>query len=226
VDVNDDVDYISVLLGMGRIVDLQAEQINKDEITSIVTAFKDKVSGMKVNSGSVQDIGAAFLTSSCVSHSNEVETTNSVVKLWDNLREQVPINDQKDLAATILGTGRIMDIRVDVKDPKVLKDIVSNIRKEMEDHVVESVTFKEMSILLLAAAFVELSPKVEKYRDIVRSWTELRDTLHPNDDVDIVSVILFSGKIKDLDTSMMIQASSVTDQVGFIRTALEKVWSD
>ena len=223
--INNDLDYLAVILSLGRIVDLQADQINVDELQTIVGSFRSKLDELISNQEQVtfSELGAAYLTMACVSHSQEVESIISVVNHWDEVRKSVPINDHIDLASAVLATGRIMDLRVDTKSPEILTDIVINIRTEMESQNISVVDYKELSILLLAAAIVELSPKVETYRDIVKSWFDLRPILKIDDIYDVVSVILFSGKIRDMDISMFIYPASIPDQISFIRTAIDNV---
>ena len=223
IPVKDNADYIAVILSLGRIVDLGADQINVADLQMVISSFREKLDNLGTTQGTATDLGAAYLTMSCVSHSHEVETTTTIVSFWDEIRKNVTIKDQADLASAVLATGRIMDIRIEVKVPEVLADIVENIRKEMKSEKNVQVDFKDLSILLLAAAFVELSPKVEKYRDIIKTWLDLKSMLTVSNIKDIVSIILFSGKIRDLDTSLMIQPSSLTEQIGFIRTALDKL---
>jgi hypothetical protein len=146
-----------------------------------------------------------------------------VINLWDEFRKNITIKDPIDLAASVLATGRIMDLRVDVKSPEVLTEIVSNIRIELESQSTVNNDYKELAILLLAAAFIELSPKVEKYRDIVESWVELKGKLNVSNIQDIVSVILFSGKIRDMDVSTLLYPTSISDQIGLIRSALDRI---
>ena len=223
--IKNDLDYIAVILSLGRIVDLQADQINVNELQSIVTDFRNKLDDLSdfQQQMSFTDIGAAYLTMACVSHSHEVESIISIVNHWDEVRKSIPINDHIDLASAVLATGRIMDLRVDVKSPEILTDIIVNIRAEMESQDITQVDYKELSKLLLAAAIVELSPKVEKYRDIIKSWSDLKPILKITDIKDVVAIILFSGKIRDMDISMFIYPSSLTEQISFIRNAIDKV---
>jgi hypothetical protein len=223
IPINDDIDYVAIILSLGRIADLQADQINIEALQEIVTSFRGRLNEMGSIQGTITDLGAAYLTSSCVSHSHEVESTTSVVNLWDEFRKNIPVKDANDLASSVLATGRIMDLRADVKSPDTLSEIVTNIRNEFGEHNIEHVDFKELSILLLSAAFIELSPKVEKYRDIVKSWQDLKRIVSVKEIKDIVSLILFSGKIRDMDMSMLMYPSSITDQIGFIRNALDNV---
>jgi len=221
--INTDIDYLAVILSLGRIEDLKAELINLEDIQDIITGFRERLDTLGVTDGTLTDQAAAYLTTSCISHSNEVETTTSVLTLWDEIRKNVIIKDPLDLASAILATGRIMDLRADIQSSEVLSEIVDNIRKEMEPHNVSQVDYKELSILLLSAAIVELSPKVEKYRDIVKTWVDLRTMLTITNIKDAISVILFSGKIRDMDTSILMFPSSLTDEIQFVRSALDEV---
>jgi hypothetical protein len=221
--IDDDIDFISVILGVGRIGDLQADFINVDEIQSVVTSFRKRLDEQGITEGGVAEQGAAYLTTSVISHSEEVETTSTVILLWNEIIKHVPMKDDLDLAAAILATGRIMDLRIDVKSMEVLSEIVESIRAELETRDITKVDYKELAMLLLGASIVELSPKVEKYRDIVNSWAELKEKITISDNKDIVAVILFSGKIRDMDTSMLIYPSSITDQISVIRQALDEM---
>jgi hypothetical protein len=223
IPINDDMDYISVLLSIGRISDLQADQINVQELQNIVSGFRSKLTELSTTPGGFTDLGAAYITMSCVSHSNEIESTGSILTLWEEIRSKVPIKDELDFASSVLATGRIMDLRADVKSPELLTEIVTNIRTELENQGFTIMDFKELSILLLAASIVELSPKVEKYRDIVKSWSELKGRIKVSDIKDIVSLILFSGKIRDMDATIFSYPTSITDQINYLRTAMDNM---
>jgi len=222
IPIKDEIDNVAVVLSLGRIVDLQADQINIEDLQEVVNSFRSKMEDRNISQGTLADLGAAYLTMASVSHSHEIESTVSIVNLWDEVRKSIPLNDQLDLASTILATGRIMDLRIDVKSSEILMEIVQNIKKEMESSGLTQVDYKEQAILLLAAAFVELSPKVETYRDIVKSWLELRNIISVSTINDIVALILFSGKVRDMDTSMFMHPSSLTDQIKYITSAMDK----
>jgi len=223
IQIKDDIDYVAVILSLGRIVDLQSDQINVTELQALVNSFRGKMEEVGITQPTLTDQGAAYLTMSCISHSTEVESTSSVLTLWDELRSQVSIRDNLDLASAVLATGRIMDLRADVKSPDALTEIVQSIRADMETQQFGEVDYRELSLLLLSAAIVELSPKVEKYRDIVNSWVDLRAMVSVSSIRDIVAIILFAGKIRDLDISMFMQPSSITEQINMIRTALDNM---
>ena len=50
---------------------------------------------------------SAFLATTLVSHSYEVESTSSIVNLWDDIRKIVRLQNDLDYIAAILATGRI-----------------------------------------------------------------------------------------------------------------------
>ena len=97
------------------------------------------------------------------------------------------------------------------------------LKKEMEGVTLDRLGAKEMAVLLLAVAFVELTPKVEKFRDIVRIWLDLRKTIELKDDRDVVGVILLSGKVRDFDMSTLFHSASAAEQISFLRSAPEKL---
>jgi len=221
--IKSDSDFITAVLTTGRIIDLQAEQIEPEEINTILSSFSERIEDLGISPGTNSDLGAAFITTAIISHSAEVETITSIVNTWMELREKLDIADYIDLASAILTTAHILDLRMDIRSASEIDEMLTNLKKEMDGVTLDSLGGREMAVLQLAVAFVELTPKVEKLRDIVRIWSELRQNIEINDDMDVIAVLLLSGKVRDFDMSTLFHSSSAAEQITFLRKALEKL---
>jgi len=60
-----------------------------------------------------RDVCAALLTMASITSSYKVESTIDIIQLWDDLRTNIPINDDMDYISVLLSLGRISDLQAD-----------------------------------------------------------------------------------------------------------------
>jgi len=207
------MDGIALILTSGRIMDLERDIKSASDLDDIINSIKVKVDRSEIKNPGFPEVSTAFLTSACISHSHEVETTKSIVELWELFSRGVNVSDARGLAASILATGRIMDIRVDIKSPVMINDIVSSITDEIEKSGVSQFEDREVFASFLSSAYIEISPKVEKYRDMVNGWTQVLEEYHPENEKDNVAAIMYSGRIKDSDSIVIMRSQSMMDEI-------------
>ncbi|UCF08349.1 MAG: hypothetical protein JSW28_01270, partial [Thermoplasmata archaeon] len=99
---------------------------------------KERVNMQNIIDTSNLDEISAFLTTTYISHSYEVESTANIISLWDSLRKNVSIKADLDHISALLATGRIMDYGFEIKDPNIFNSIITDINKNMETRNLES----------------------------------------------------------------------------------------
>lgn len=202
VTIETEQDYITAVLTFGRILDIEDEFFEPKKILPIFKGLQEKVNGAwEVGEEGVQpiDIAAAFLTAAVISQTEAVETTGSIVQLWKSLCKFLKITDMYDFIAGLLAMGRIMEEKTQIQTANEINMIVHGLRKEIDESNVPMTADVELAWALLTSAHIEVSETVEKFRDIISTWKNLRDTIVLLDDEDIISCILATGRIRDID---------------------------
>jgi hypothetical protein len=201
VKLKDELDYISAMLATGRVMDYRMEIEDLETLNKIITDINTNIISRKIESSEIQkELIYALITSSSISRSDKVENIRDIVDLWVQLTEGIEINDDLDLIAAILTTGRIMELKIRAGGLDFINTIFLNLKKELAPRLSGTqITRKELSAALLTAAYIEVSKKVEKIRDIADAWERVCDDIVFENEWDYISVILSTGKIKDMD---------------------------
>lgn len=201
VNLKEDLDYISAMLATGRVRDYRFEIENMNFLQTIINDINTNIQSRKIESADLQrELVYAHLTSVSISRSDKVENIREIVDLWMQIKEGIEINDDLDLIAAILTTGRIMELKIKAGGLEFINTIFMNLKKELSSQLAGSaITQKEISAAFLTSAYIEISKKVEKIRDIVDAWENIRKGLKIKDEWDYIASILSTGKIKDMD---------------------------
>jgi hypothetical protein len=201
VKLKDELDYISAMLATGRVMDYSMEIEDLETLNKIIADINTNIIGRKIESSDIQkELIYALITSSSISRSEKVENIRDIVDLWVQLTEGIEIKDDLDLIAAILTTGRIMELKIRAGGLDFINTIFLNLKKELEPRLSGAqITRKELSAALLTAAYIEVSKKVEKIRDIAEAWQMICKNISIDSSWDYISVILSTGKIKDMD---------------------------
>jgi hypothetical protein len=201
VKLKDELDYISAMLATGRIMDYRMEIEDLNTLNRIITDINTNIIGRKIESSDIQkELIYALITSSSISRSEKVENIRDIVDLWVQIMEGIEIKDDLDLIAAILTTGRIMELKIRAGGLDFINTIFLNLRKELEPRISGAqITKKELSAALLTSAYIEVSKKVEKIRDIADAWQRVCEDISVESQWDYISVILSTGKIRDMD---------------------------
>lgn len=225
VKLKDELDYISAGLAVGRIMDYRFEIEDIDIINSVINDIHTNIKIRKIESEDLQrELIFALLTSASISRSEKVETLRDIVDLWMEVKEGIEIKDEQDLIAAILTTGRIMELKVRAGGLEFINDIFMNMKKELEQKASDmAITKKEIAAAFIASAYVEISKKVEKIRDIVDSWLSICSQISVEDQWDYITIILSTGKIRDMDAMHIMDAESLKNTHDKIRTQIKNV---
>ncbi len=142
---------------------------------------------------------SAFLTTTFVSHSYEVESTQTIVSLWNDLRKNIKLKDELDYISSVLATGRIMDYKMEIKDLNILNTVINDVHTNIATRKIESEDLqRELVSALLTSASISRSEQVENIRDIVELWVQIKEGIVIKDDLDLITAILTTGRIMEL----------------------------
>jgi hypothetical protein len=225
VNLKEDLDYISAMLASGRVRDYRFEIDNMNFLQTIINDINTNIQSRKIESVDLQkELLFAHLTAASISRSEKVENIREIVDLWMQIKEGIEINDDLDLIAAILTTGRILELKIKAGGIEFINTIFMNLKKELAPQIAgKKISQKEISAAFLTSAYIEISKKVEKIRDIVEAWDNIRKNLKIKDDWDYIASILSSGKIKDMDAMHIEGHEGIKNIKKKIRTQIKEV---
>jgi hypothetical protein len=132
--VQNKLDYLAAILATGRIRDLKGKVNVINEIRQITRDLKKVIEDKyqpdpdKIED---RDIGCAFITASYVSITPPIETSSQIIKLWEESRQNVRIdNSELDLIIAILVCGLIRGFKLE-EDWSILNSKIENIRNKL-----------------------------------------------------------------------------------------------
>jgi len=167
---------------------------------------------------------AALITAAGISRSDKVETVREIVDLWVQVNDGLVLKNDLDLIAAILTVGRLMELRAKVEGFPYINDIYLSVINELSQHAPgREVKKKEIAAALITSAYIEVSPKVEKIRDMVDTWISICDKIFVEDQWDYITMILSTGKIKDMDAQHISDIENLTFTQDKLREHIEKI---
>jgi hypothetical protein len=225
IKLKDDLDYVSAVLATGRIMDYGFEVKDPNIINTIITDIHTNIKGKKIESEDLQkELVSALITSASISRSEQVESIRDIVDLWVQIKDGIVIRDDLDLIAAILTTGRIMELKIKAGGLDFINDIFLNIKKELAQHISGmTITQKEVAAAFITSAYIEISKKVEKIRDIATTWLSICDQISLKDQWDYITIILSTGKIKDMDAMHFMDNEAMKGMNEKIRSQIRSV---
>jgi hypothetical protein len=225
VELKENMDYVSALLGTGRVMDYGFEIMSPNIINTIVIDINKNIAGREIQSSDLQkELACALITSAGISRSEKVETIREIVDLWVEIKDGIAIKDDLDLIAAILTTGRIMELKARVEGFAFINGIFESIRRELDQHASgKTITKKELAAAFITSAYIEISPKVEKIRDMVDAWLKISDQISVTDSLDYITMILSTGKIKDMDAQHIVGHENLINATDKMKSELMKV---
>jgi hypothetical protein len=224
-DLKDDLDYISAMLATGRVMDYGYEIKDLSMINTIIIDINKDIAARNFTSTDLQkELVSALIASASISRSDKVESIREIVNLWSIVKENISLTDDLDYIAGVLTIGRIMELKIQTKGFQVINDMLVSLRQELHQKAADmTIRKKELAAAFLTSAYIEISPKVEKIRDIVDTWLRICDQISVKDHWDYISTILCSGKIKDMDATHIMVHENLNDMNGKIRTEIQKI---
>ncbi len=225
VELKENLDYVSALLGTGRIMDYGFEILSPSIINTIIIDINKNFAGRDMQSSDLQkELVCALITSAGISRSDKVETIREIVDLWVEIKDGLVIKDDLDLIAAILTIGRIMELKARVEGFPFINGIFESIRRELDQHASDmTITKKELAAAFLTSAYIEVSPKVEKIRDMVDTWLKICDQISIAGQWDYITMILSTGKIRDMDAAHVLGQENLRNITEKMRSEIDNV---
>jgi hypothetical protein len=226
--IKDEIDYIVAILTSGRALDIKEEIKNLDIVFSSMRMINKEIRAY-VDSPEKLDKNAAlhaFLTSAVVSDTKKIESTKEIANLWRHMQKDVTIAGDRDMIVSILTLGRITELKLPISTPEQVREIMGQIGKEIGIAYGKKpfkIGNKEIVSAYLTSAFISATPKMERIRDIVETWQYLMKETKVQDEDDMISIILATGRVKDLDSMHMVNATSVKDLIKKIKGQIIKI---
>jgi hypothetical protein len=225
VGIKEDIDYIAAMLATGRIMDYGFEIKDPNIYGTIISDIAKNISSRDFVSTDLQkELVAALITAAGISRSDKVETVREIVDLWVQVNDGLVLKNDLDLIAAILTVGRLMELRAKVEGFPYINDIYLSIINELSQHAEgKTVNRREIAAALITSAYIEVSPKVEKIRDMVDTWLSICDKIFVEDQWDYITMILSTGKIKDMDAQHISDIENLTFTQDKLREHIEKI---
>jgi hypothetical protein len=224
----EDLDFVAAVLATGSIMDFGVEIKDLNIVNMAIFDINRNMVMRNIESKNLQkELVLALVASAIISRSEEVEKTKEIVNLWVQIMDGIAISDDLDAIAAILTTGRIMEIKLTVEGYSAISENFESMRRVLDEKASGTpVTRKELMAAIITSANVESSKKVEKIGDIVDSWLSICDLISVEDQLDYISYLLSTGKIRDMDAKILLGPDSLKDMKEQMKGEIEKVVGD
>ncbi|UCE73409.1 MAG: hypothetical protein JSV56_10315 [Methanomassiliicoccales archaeon] len=228
VNVKEDTDFIATLLTTGSIMDFGIEIPDLNIVNTAIFDINRNMVMRNIESKDLQkELIFALVAAAIISRSEEAEKTKEIVSLWIRRKDTLVISDDLDVIAAILVTGRIMELKITAEGYETLQDAYGKIRERLKERVSKmAVTQKELTAAIITSANVGSSTKVEKVGDIVDTWLSVCDLISVEDHWDYISYILSTGRIRDIDSKILLGPDSLQNMKDEMKGELKKAVGD
>ena len=117
-----------------------------------------------------------------------------------------------------------MELKINVKGFQVISDVFVSIRSELGHRASQiEIGQKELAAAFITSAYIEISPKVEKIRDIVEMWAQIAEQLPITDQWDYIASILTTGRIRDMNAQHILAREDLGNIYTKIREQIKSV---
>ncbi len=153
-----------------------------------------------INTKKNDDI-SALLTVAFISHTDKVESTRSIVDMWDEVRKTLALRSEIDQISALLATGRIMDLKKEIGSQKFIptvQELISAIAADMEKRChFDKISDSQFVSALLTSAYISHTSEIETINSIIDQWEKINNELNLKDGIDLIAAILTTGRIKE-----------------------------
>jgi hypothetical protein len=229
----DNLEFLATLLSIPSVfgtAELNPEdEAGMKQVMQQIGLMREDLEKEGVGDVDEKDLALAFLTNASVSHSKGLSSRKAIIQHFKEIKDLVALDSNQDLLGAYLAISRIMDVKKHPVAPDIIKEMFEGMRGEVEKNINDSMRSSlgegfgdnMMATCTLTAAYIEISPKVEKYKDILETWSSLVEQTDTNVPAEIISVVLFAGKIRDLDSMHLLQLGTIADQISNIQNLVE-----
>ncbi len=226
IKVQNNLDFVSVLLTIGRLMDVK-EELDDEKFIQMLTEISTTILRDLKNRGHVEDINnsnfvTALISSAFISSSNGIETINEIIEYWERINNEIVLATDLDQLAGVLTIGRIMEGKYQIDDMRQIIEVHNKLKESLleiiDDDGVEQI---HLAAAFLANAYIEITPKVERIQDMVLFWLEVQKDLVVKDNIDYITSILTYGRIRDLKEQYFITDSDISEIKNNLRKFIE-----
>ena len=223
IKVKTNLDFVSALLALGRMMDLKNEVDDKRYIDLFNELRKTFIDDLKKHDHPSDlhesNIITAMITSACISRTDEIETINEIINQWEKVTGKFIFKNDLDKLAGILTIGRINEYKYSIENINQIIEVHKKLSGYIEQLIgSRDVEQKDLAAAFITSAYLEITPKVERTQDMVTLWETLQKDLKIEDNLDYVTAILTYGRIRDLNAQYFLTDNSIIE----IRDALRK----
>jgi Tfp pilus assembly protein PilX len=213
IKIKGDIEFISAIMSTGRIMHGNTEMKDPDRIMEIVDTFKKEIMRKTEDlTFGQKEYCSAYLTSACVSHSKKIISAKDIVNLWDDIRNNIKISNDADIISIVLTAGRVVDIKCQSEGYLAIGDSFQNVQTEVNNKTGDiGISRREVASAYVAAACIEITPKVEKIRDMIAAWLQINEQMPVKNESEYIAALLTAGRIKDLNAQHFMIPQSITD---------------
>ena len=149
---------------------------------------------------------SAFVTSAFISSTYKVESTRSIVDIWDNIRGKIKVSNNLEYVSAILALGRMMDLKNELEEKRYVEMYNELIATFLEDlkkrgHAVD-LHKSNLITAMVTSACISRTEQIETINEIVNQWEEITSKFEIKDDLDKLSTILTIGRINEYKYSI------------------------
>lgn len=222
--MEDNIDLLSGVLTCGRLMVLKEDINTPAPINAIIKNVRVELEKAEITvEGTDAEFIQAYLTSAIVENRKRTTTVREIIPLYKDILKSLPIRNDFEILCGFLTAGRILELKQEVPDAFEAGLIYNQIYKEFKDSSAPPViTQQEYASAIITAAYVEITPKLEKIRDIINTWDWTQKNVEVQGEVDLICAILAAGRIKDLDAKHMMIRESIRDIIQRIKDKIEK----
>jgi len=226
ISLSDNLETVSAILALGRMMDIK-EEIEKNLYINMYLELVTNFSSDLKNRGHSADMDdskiiTAMITAACISRTEAIETINEIINQWEEITGKIQIKDDLDKISSILTIGRINEYRYNINNIDQILDILSKLREYLSEIIgSKKVEQRDLAAAFITAAYLEITPKVERIQDMVTFWHELREKIKIKDHTDYVSAILASGRIRDLNAQFFLTDNTIFEIRDAIRNYID-----
>jgi len=221
--MRDDMDLVCGILACGRIMDLKEEINTAPPINNIIRNLRLELEKENIiPNSSDKEFMYAHICSAVVENTSRVMAVRDIIQTWMEIRNTIVLEKPLDLICGFLTEGRILELQVEIEDSDSVKNIFGLLHNELQESIGDlKIGDNELAAAIITAAYVEITPKLEKIRDIITTWEWAKDNIEINDKIDLMAAILAAGRIKDLDAKHMLLQESLSEIIQRIRGRIE-----
>ena len=223
VSINDDVDLLCGILACGRIMDLKEEINTAPPINNIIRNFRLEMEKENIIPNSTdKEFMYAHISAAVVENTDKVLALREIVQTWIDIRDTLEIKDSLEMICGFLTVGRILELSVEIESSDSVKNIFKMLHGELEEREgIEDFSYNDYAAAIITSAYVEITPKLEKIRDIINTWEWARENIPIENKLDFIAAVLAAGRIKDLDAKHMLLQESLSDIIGRIKERID-----